>query len=261
MIPKDFIIEWSDVVPWQEPRQIEQDLIITTALLKLYNHSDLRNSIAFRGGTALNKIFFNPPSRYSEDIDFVQIKSQPIGPTINLIREVMDSWLGEPKRDFSNGLVTLTYKFKSEDDFPLKLKVEINTREHFNVMEFQDYPLSSISSWHADDTVIRTYQIEELLGTKLRALYQRRKGRDLYDLYIALTNISKLDLDAILKCFQKYMSHLNHNISKSLFLENLEIKIQKKDFRGDMLPLLPRQKTFDLDEAYEHVRKHLIEKL
>ena len=82
MIPRNFIIEWTGVVPWSEPRQVEQDLIITSALLRLYEHPVLQETFAFRGGTALNKLFFNPAFRYSEDIDLVQITSQPIGTTM-----------------------------------------------------------------------------------------------------------------------------------------------------------------------------------
>ena len=78
--------------------QIEQDLIITTALLKIYQHPILSEKFAFRGGTALNKLYFNPPTRYSEDIDLVQITSEPIGPMITILREIMDPWLGKPKK-------------------------------------------------------------------------------------------------------------------------------------------------------------------
>lgn len=114
MIPRSHIQEWSKAVPWQEPRQVEQDLIITNALLKLYSHPSLRFSLAFRGGTALNKLFFDPPTRYSEDIDLVRTSAEPIGSTMDSIRETLDTWLGEPKRSFSSGRVTLVYRVLSD---------------------------------------------------------------------------------------------------------------------------------------------------
>ena len=98
MIHEIYITEWANVVPWSERKQIEQDLIITKALLEIYNHPILKEIVAFRGGTALNKIVFNPASRYSEDIDLVQINTEPIGKTIDLIQEVINPWLGKPKR-------------------------------------------------------------------------------------------------------------------------------------------------------------------
>jgi hypothetical protein len=51
-------------------------------LIKIFNHHELKSIFAFRGGPALNKLFFNPPSRYSEDIDLVQIKNTKIGDVI-----------------------------------------------------------------------------------------------------------------------------------------------------------------------------------
>ena len=88
MIPRSHIQEWSKIVPWQSQ---DRSSNITNALLKLYAHPHLRISLAFRGGTALNKLFFNPPTRYSEDIDLVQTTAEPIGVTLDAIREVLDT--------------------------------------------------------------------------------------------------------------------------------------------------------------------------
>lgn len=262
MIPRSHVLEWSKTVPWQEPRQVEQDLIITKALLKLYAHPHLCVSLAFRGGTALNKLFFNPPTRYSEDIDLVQTTAEPIGVTLDAIREVLDTWLGEPRRSFSGGRVTLVYRVVSDEGFPLKLKVEINSREHFSVLGFHDYPLSCSSSWEAGTVMIRTFKIEELLGTKMRALYQRRKGRDLYDLYVALRTIPKIDPQLILRCFGEYVAFEGKRISKTLFLENMAFKLLNKEFREDIIPLLPRQKEpFEAEIAYQYVRENLLDYL
>jgi predicted nucleotidyltransferase component of viral defense system len=222
----------------------------------------LRVSLAFRGGTALNKLFFHPPTRYSEDIDLVQTTAEPIGLTLDFIRSVLDTWLGEPKRDFSNGRVALIYRVLSDEGFPLKLKIEINSREHFSVLGLQDSPFTCNSSGAAGMVMIRTFKIEELLGTKLRALYQRRKGRDLYDLFIALRTFPNLNREAILECFSKYLAHDGLCISKKLFLENMSLKLKNKEFREDIIPLLPRQKEpFVAEIAYQHVRENLLEYL
>jgi predicted nucleotidyltransferase component of viral defense system len=73
----------------------------------------IRKNLVFRGGTALNKIYINPPARYSEDIDLVQISSSPIGPLIDGIRKVLKSWLGEPIRKITTRSVKLIYKYQS----------------------------------------------------------------------------------------------------------------------------------------------------
>src|SRR5438045_1585780 len=74
MIPTRYITQWRAYAPWLFERQIEQDLIISRALVELFNDPLIAESIAFRGGTALYKLFVNNPARYSEDIDLVQLR-------------------------------------------------------------------------------------------------------------------------------------------------------------------------------------------
>lgn len=78
MIPRAYISEWNQQVPWQTMEQVEQDLVICRALVELFSDDLLATSLAFRGGTALHKLFFSPQQRYSEDIDLVQISAKPI---------------------------------------------------------------------------------------------------------------------------------------------------------------------------------------
>lgn len=97
MIIKRYIDEWRQKAAWTASSMVEQDLIINRALVCLYNNSIIASSLLFRGGTALNKIYFQPAARYSEDIDLVQIKSAPIGPILDSIRSCLDGWLGGSK--------------------------------------------------------------------------------------------------------------------------------------------------------------------
>jgi len=79
MIPKENIIEWKATAPWNEMLMVEQDLIICRTLVAIYNDEFLSSRLAFRGGTALHKLYLSPQSRYSEDIDLVQIQSGSVG--------------------------------------------------------------------------------------------------------------------------------------------------------------------------------------
>lgn len=97
LIPRAYIQAWSAKAPWPDLRQVEQDLIICRALCDLFSASDLRDRIAFRGGTAIHKLLFRQPLRYSEDIDLVQTRAEPIGETVDAIREAL-SWLGKCSR-------------------------------------------------------------------------------------------------------------------------------------------------------------------
>lgn len=90
MIPKDFITEWRHHAPWVSDRQVEQDLVISRALVELFARPAITNSLAFRGGTALYKLHFRPAARYSEDIDLVQTKAGGIGGALDAIHDALD---------------------------------------------------------------------------------------------------------------------------------------------------------------------------
>ena len=68
MIEQSYIEEWRLEHPWNNP-QAEQDLVISRAIVEIFSDDLLRKSVAFRGGTALHKLYITPQARYSEDID------------------------------------------------------------------------------------------------------------------------------------------------------------------------------------------------
>ncbi len=263
MISKGHITAWRDNVPWTSDAQIEQDLVISRALVELFSDNEIQKTLAFRGGTALHKLFLQPPGRYSEDIDLVQIKATPIGEILGRVRSILDPWLGKAKYKANQGRATFYYKFDSEiaPVTPLRLKVEINTREHFSVLGYTKQLFSVENAWFSGSADITSYKIEELLGTKMRALYQRKKGRDLFDLYESLQTIKNIKPEDIVKCFEHYMKHDEQKVSRAQFEENLAEKIDDQAFTSDMPPLLAGEKTFDIHQAYETVLTSLISKL
>lgn len=95
MIQAMNITAWSKTAPWAEQRQVEQDLIISRAIVELFSDILLAAELRFRGGTALNKLHFPEPLRYSEDIDLVRTTKGPIKPVVRRVREVLEPWLGE----------------------------------------------------------------------------------------------------------------------------------------------------------------------
>ncbi len=263
MIPQAYITEWSNVAPWQTNAQVEQDLIICRALAEIYVDDFLASKLAFRGGTALHKLYLQPSVRYSEDIDLVQMTSEPFGPVIDILRERLQ-FLGQPIRNQKAHNNTLLFRFESES-LPvqtLRLKVETNCREHFAVLGYQKFPFEVDSSWFKGTCDITTFRIEELLGTKLRALYQRRKGRDLYDIYRALVQINSLDIDALLKCYHTYMRFVvAHPPSQKQFLQNLEAKMGDPDFLGDIVALIRPEEQYGHDEAFQLIKSKLIDNI
>lgn len=107
MIPRASITGWRAQAPWISDEQVEQDLILSRILIDLFSNPILSKNLAFRGGTALHKLFFNPPGRYSEDIDLVRMGVGPIGEIINAIRNKLDIWLGTPTTKRNKGRFTL----------------------------------------------------------------------------------------------------------------------------------------------------------
>ncbi len=262
MIPRDFITEWRDRAPWVSDRQVEQDLVISRALVELFSHPMIANTLAFRGGTALYKVHLPPAARYSEDIDLVQTEPGGIGPALDAIHEALDGWLGKPAWKQSGGRVTLSYRFGSEDLPPvrLRLKVEINSREHFTIYGVKDHRFEVSSRWFTGAAAVRTYELDELLGTKLRALYQRKKGRDLFDLGLALQR-DGVSPDRVVEVFARYMHEEGVRVTRAMFEQNLAAKKTDAVFTADLTPLLANGRTWSFDSAYELVWRDLIGRL
>ncbi|MBK7652183.1 MAG: nucleotidyl transferase AbiEii/AbiGii toxin family protein [Flammeovirgaceae bacterium] len=262
MIPQAYITEWSAQVPWQTNEQVEQDLVICRALVEIFSDKFLADRLAFRGGTALHKLYLEPQPRYSEDIDLVQITNEPFGPVTDALRDRLSFRFTNPKTKENNN--TLVFRFESEfrPVQRLRLKVETNCREHFTVLGLAKIPFNVDSSWFKGSCNITTYQLEELLGTKLRALYQRRKGRDLYDLYKAFTLNEGLNTGNLIKCYLEYMKFsVGNSPSQKQFIDNMELKIKDSEFRGDITALLRPTEKYDQDIAYENIRTELLMKL
>jgi len=254
MIAQTDIIAWRNLAPWSSFDQVEHDLVLSRAICELYQHPLISKNLVFRGGTALHKLFFKSAGRFSEDLDFVQAQAEPIGKTIDAIRECLDPWLGKPTWKQSEGRFTLNYKFKTEIEPVLqrKVKIEINTREHKNLDPHVKKLFSVANRWFQGESTVLTYSIEELLATKLRALYQRKKGRDLYDFWYAARYISDLNHHKIIDIFHHYMTEENSKISRAEFEKNLFLKRNNPVFNQDIQPLLALEQVTDykIDEAY-----------
>ena len=254
MIPQAYIQAWRTHAPWVDLSQVEQDLIICRALCDLFNDPFLKDRIAFRGGTAINKLLFKEPLRYSEDIDLVQRQAEPIGETGNAVRKAL-SWLGKCQWNHAEHSLHLVFKFtpESDPDTTLKLKIEINTREHDPCFEIQTYPFGVSNGWYKASTDIVSCQPEELFGTKLRALMQRRKNRDLFDLNEGLKQL-EMDTDKIVTCFEYYLGLRGRTISRSE-AEEIMLKKLRISLTEDVTPLLPAGVSFNDDEAINAFNK------
>ena len=266
MIPAMHIVAWSRVAPWAAPRQVEQDLIISRAMVELFSDDFLKARLRFRGGTALHKLHFPRPLRYSEDIDLVRTTAGGIGPILDRIRHVLD-WLGEARYEATRVAPKLLFRVRAEDGgAPLRLKVEINTRER----DVHDRPIEIVHTvdnpWFAGHASIPTYSPEEMLATKLRALLQRNKGRDLFDLAHGLAVFEALDTERVVDLFGRYLAAAQQTISRAVAEARMFEKLARPEFVEDVRPLLAPDASATLTHewvraAFSDVFGRLIERL
>ncbi|WFU13332.1 nucleotidyl transferase AbiEii/AbiGii toxin family protein (plasmid) [Rhizobium sp. CB3090] len=268
MIPSQNIVAWGAVVPWADQRQVEQDLIISRALINIFNDKMLGTELRFRGGTALNKLHFPKPLRYSEDIDLVRTSSGPIGPILDQLRVVLEPWLGRAQFDQSPVAPKFRFRVEAEDGsgVPIRLKVEINTRE----IEALDPPQSRLlqvdNPWFAGEAAIPTFSREEMLATKLRAFLQREKGRDLYDLSYSLEAFEGLNVERVAALFSQYLDLAGQSISRAQAEERMFAKLANPRLLIDMKPLLPLEQAESLSEeatknAFTRVFEEIVVKI
>ena len=155
----------------------------------------------------------------------------------------------------------LLYRFETEGGLKSKLKVEINSREHFAARELVTVPYQIRSRWFTGKSEVAVLSLPWLLGSKLRALYQRRKGRDLFDLTVVLQQ-GLITPAQIAESFAAHLSAAGQSVSRAEIEENLYYKIQDQVFLGDILPLLAGTASdFDLRAACDFILRSLISQI
>jgi predicted nucleotidyltransferase component of viral defense system len=215
----------------------------------------LANALAFRGGTALHKLYFPPAPRYSEDIDLVQIRPEPIGGVIDQLREILD-YLEPPKIKQKDRNTTLIFRFETEVEpvIRMRLKIEINCREHRFIFDPIKKNYGIKSPWFSGQVDLTTFELDELLATKVRALYQRRKGRDLFDLWYANQH-THINWVRVMQTFRKIMENDGTPITNRQIQLNVEEKITHPEFLTDIQNLLRPEIQFDLSEMHSITQK------
>ena len=143
----------------------------------------------------------------------------------------------------------LIFRFAPEADpeSSLKFKVEINTREHKAMYGTLSYPFGVDNEWFSGAAEIVSFDQEELFGTKLRALLQRRKNRDLFDLHEGFRKLS-LYPERLVAAFEHYLS-LEENVITRANAEQRMLEKLTKSLTEDISPLLPTGIEFSDDDA------------
>ena len=254
MLSVNDIAGWGITHPWATTDQIEQDLLLSRAICEISNHPYLGGELLFRGGTALHKLHLPRPERYSEDLDYVRTTA---GGIATLTRKLCD--LGQDLGFQTSSRITehpkVYWRTTSQAGNPLRIKVEINTHECTPALPVIRVPLSVNGPWWNGNSEVPTFQLAELIATKMRALYQRSKGRDLFDTWLALTQ-TNLNPEQVLAAFENYRPP---GYTSKAAVANLDAKLADPDFRHDLDQLIAQSgTTYDPDEAGALIKSHLL---
>jgi predicted nucleotidyltransferase component of viral defense system len=261
VIPQAYLNEWASRAPWSRPEQIEQDLILSRLIVEVAAHELLGAELAFRGGTCLHKLHLPEPLRYSGDLDYVRRTHSGIKPYLAAFRELaLAIGLVEHGTNQSGQMVQIVFDAQATNaPGRIRVKIETNIAETDAFLPRITRPYAVESRWYSGQAEVSTFQIEELMATKLRALYQLRKGRDLFDLWHVLTDLHP-DEDLIVDGLADYMGEdiFNyHDLST-----NLQAKIEHNDFLTDMDQLMAGSPdTYNLTAAADLVMERLASKL
>ena len=255
MIPAAYITAWGNTVGWPTIDQVEQDLVLSRLIVEIANDAYLGSELMFRGGTCLHKLHLNPALRYSEDLDYVRRSEGGIGVLLDAVRAIADRLgMSVTTNIKSFPKIRLQAPFTSGSG-NMNVKVEVNTHERSPARELARVPYTLDSQWYQGSADVQTYAIAELVATKIRALFQRSKGRDLFDLWLALTELDVPPPD-IIECFAQYRPE---KYTAVLAEQNLRAKLANVSFRQDLDQLVSaRAVAYDIDDAAELVISQLL---
>ncbi len=256
MIPRAHITHWAAGAPWPSELQIEQDLILSRLIVEIANHDLLGPELAFRGGTCLHKLHLPTALRYSEDLDYVRTTHGPVGAVVDALRDVTTAvGLQERSRKIQSGMATYVCRAPAETGGVIRIKIETNVEETEPFLDRERLSYAVVSPWFDGHGQVATFALDELMATKLRALYQRRKGRDLFDLWHVLV---ALDVDDA-----RIVAGLEHYMRDGVFsypqlARNLRAKLEDADFAADLDALVTtRPEDYVLHRAADLIMERL----
>ena len=235
MLSANDIAAWGITHPWATADQVEQDLLLSRAMCAIADESYLGRELLFRGGTALHKLHLPQAVRYSEDLDYVRTTAGGIGKLTGALLDLGRD-LGFQVKSRITEHPKVYWRTTSQAGNSLRIKIEVNTHERSPALPTIRLPFQVISPSWSDTVEVPTFQLPELIATKLRALYQRSKGRDLFDMWLALTQ-TPLDPAQVLAAFELYRPI---GYTSKMAIANLEAKLVNPDFRHDLDELATR---------------------
>ncbi len=248
---------------------IEKDFVISTILLlisELPEFSSYSRKMTFRGGTCIKKVYYPDETRFSEDLDFT-----------NLTVEESNSFLDEVNNFVGRNIGVTTFERTEVEyqnqrglDFILYYTSILQQRNHISFNLSTATPVVEpkrmkvdVSPYFKVSPRLQTMRINEILAEKMRALLQRKKPRDVFDIWFLIHEKGfKLDERILRKKLQ--LSYEAAPFGKRKLAENyvmsevvslIKHSVTEKSWNNELggLMMRPRPELGDVVESVCHI--------
>ncbi|MFH1471938.1 MAG: nucleotidyl transferase AbiEii/AbiGii toxin family protein [Nanoarchaeota archaeon] len=233
---------------------LEKVFRLSDLLYMIYENEFLGRRLAIKGGTAINFIYFKMP-RLSVDIDFNFVSDgnredmlkarENINKILTKILR-MEGYEIEKVQPYA--LLQYNLKYINTAGNADRIKIEINFMERVPVFEIIEKKIMILEK---PEFKVRTYMLEELFATKLRALFMRAAARDLFDVYMLLESGLEFDKTMLKKCFIFYFCLADD--FRKISTERIS-KIDQNDIKKFLLPLMEKGTKIDINNAGEKIK-------
>lgn len=226
---------------------VEKDYALTWLLSGIYN-SDLKDVLAFKGGTALSKVYFPKFWRLSEDLDFTVVREiQPeeiesmLKNCLNTLNEKtgMNFYIASFHSNSQHAIVTVQFTGPLGKN-AIRMDISLNemlVTKPLKTEKIDDY--SDIKKF-----AVLVYSLDEILLEKLRSILQRGKSRDYFDVWMLLKK-SKFDKDRIKKLFMEKCKFKNIKPGYELFFEDTKLNEARDFWEKGLARLMKEVPAFD----------------
>jgi predicted nucleotidyltransferase component of viral defense system len=245
---------WADEQGLPDLLFAELDYRLVKALEALYSDAFLSERLCMKGGTAINKLFLGATSRLSVDLDFNHLGSkEEVLKEKRAVRELIVDVLKKQDNSYDvhyerpYGLTRIKARYKTVGGPVQNFKIEISHVERFPILP----PLKKEIKTPDGLANVLTYTLEELTSTKLRAMLERFKGRDIYDLYF----ISQLksDTTVVRKMFLYYFYKSRKVFNPKVHYKAIQKRYESRNYVDDVTDFVKPTVTFNLREAAKDV--------
>lgn len=238
-------------------------------ILRFFDSSELlRSTLALKGGTAINLLFFNFP-RLSVDIDLdfcINVDKEALVSIKETIRDrllkymIASGYLLSPKSKNYHSLHSYVFEYTNSGGMKDNIKIEINYSLRSHVLPTQRIRMPS--NIVNGDFEVNTVSPIEIYATKTVALLTRGAARDLYDMNYMVSHdlFSGEELELYRQCVVFYLAVATESPIMDIHYRSIDL-ITPHKITTDLKPVIRDRDAFELEQAKETVMDFLDDNL